>query len=556
MIRPSSSSGVAFQSRSSTSTAEECACEAHAELAQAVESVPRAVVAIADVAEFVADAADAPVGARDERRLVDEAGLAFPCVAGHRDPDAQRRVGAHDGLVDADAREDDELGVGLDHVGGHLGGQRLGRLAHRDDLGRDPQGGEREVGVLPHDERHLAVAGQRSDQPEAVLVDPVGRARQSRHDGGGLIADEAEAPQRDRHGQVALGVDPDRLTSVLLVPADASSRRRLNRKRTSNSVSTTTRRGISAWTCARERSAGSSPAPPTPVESSGPNSGPAGAGAGTGGGAGAGAAGGAGAGNGKDGGLGGGGGGAERVTGGGAERVTGGGAERVTGGGAASAPGAAPTGGPGSGGSALRGSSTSSGGPASRSARAASYCRASCSASASVAHSTTTTSATLRAEPEGQRHLERIPILARRAERAQQVAQPHEHHDASWVDVVRERQDQHGRVAGGADEIVSHEFAARGRRRPCRIRGAEHAHRAARSEHGGRGHHGPNLRARHPRSRMHVATMVASPSSATVAHDRERRSTSSGRSIRPRRRRPPADSAPFSAIPDAGQGPP
>ena len=191
--------------------AEEGAREAHAELAQAVQSVPRAVVAIADVAEFVADAADAPVGARDERRLVDEAGLAFPCVAGHRDPDAQRRVGAHDGLVDADAREDDELGVGLDHVGGHLGGQRLGRLAHGDDLGRDPQGGEREVGVLAHDERHLAVAGQRSDQPEAVLVDPVGRARQSRHDGGGLIADQAEAPQRDRHGQVALGVDPDRL---------------------------------------------------------------------------------------------------------------------------------------------------------------------------------------------------------------------------------------------------------------------------------------------------------------------------------------------------------
>jgi hypothetical protein len=50
-------------------------------MAQAVQSVPRAVVAIADVAEFVADAADAPVGAGDERRLVLQTGLAFPCVS-------------------------------------------------------------------------------------------------------------------------------------------------------------------------------------------------------------------------------------------------------------------------------------------------------------------------------------------------------------------------------------------------------------------------------------------------------------------------------------------
>ena len=436
--------------------AEERAREAHAELAQSVQSVPRAVVAIADVAEFVADAADAPVGARDERRLVDEAGLAFPCVAGHRDPDAQRRVGAHDGLVDADAREDDELGVGLDHVGGHLGGQRLGRLARRDDLGRDPQGGEREVGVLPHDERHLAVAGQRSDEPEAVLVDPVGRARQSRHDGGGLIADEAEAPQRDRHGQVALGVDPDRLRGAAgaggcLEPTSAQPEAHLEL-----GVDDDAARHLGVDV--REGEVGGLLACPAH---------------------------------------------ARRIAGAelraGAEAAAGDrGGERGRRGRvkARARPEARATG------AAARGrrrwcrarhrrrSRIGAGRRPDRRSRLGRFGAARLldllgRAGLEVRSGGLVLQGellglglgraldhhhqrTLRTEPEGQRHLERIPIVARRAERAQQVAQPHEDHDASWVDVVRERQDQHGRVAGGADEIGSHEFAARGRRRPCR----------------------------------------------------------------------------------------
>ncbi len=398
---------------------------------------------------------------------------------------------------------------------------------------------------------------------------PVGRARQSRHDGGGLIADEAEAPQRDRHGQVALGVDLDRLRGAAgaggcLEPTSAQPEAHLELAVDDDA---TRHLGVDLAT---ERSTGSSPARPRRriVGAElwagadavggfgrgrlwrrgryGRRRGRTGIGRRRGRGRGRRRrglqAGGTGAGNGKKGGLGGGG---------------GGGAERVTGGGAASAPGAASSGGSaGSGGSALRGGSTygSVGPPRGPLGRPRTAGRAARPRPRS--RTRPPPQRALRTDPEGQRHLERIPILARRAERAQQVAQPHEDHDASWVDVVRERQDQHRRVAGGADEIVSHEFAARGRRRPCRIRGPEHAHRTARSEHGGWGHHGPNLRARHPRSRMHVATMVASPSSATVAHDRERRSTSSGRSIRPRRRRPPADSARFSAIPDAAQGPP
>ena len=106
--------------------------------------------------------------------LSGEVGGALARLTGGRDPDAQGRVGARDRLVDADARERHEFGVGLDDLRGGLAGFELDRRAGGHDLRGETECGEGQVGILSHDEGHLAPARERRDDREDVLGDVIG----------------------------------------------------------------------------------------------------------------------------------------------------------------------------------------------------------------------------------------------------------------------------------------------------------------------------------------------------------------------------------------------